>query len=79
MREHATRPGRCGTRRPSHFTQNVSIGWNATSNGSSPRLSLQLNIENVSNNVYLVSGESTMVPGQYSIPRLISATARIRF
>ena len=32
--EHATGPGLCGTRCPSHFTQNVSIGWNATSNGS---------------------------------------------
>jgi hypothetical protein len=36
-------------------------------------------VENVSNKVYLLSKESSMVQGQYSIPRLISATARIRF
>ena len=59
--EHATGPGLCGTRCPSHFTQDVSIGWNATANG---RLSLQFNVENLSNKVHLLSKESTMVQGQ---------------
>jgi outer membrane receptor protein involved in Fe transport len=77
--EHATAPGLCGTRCPSHFTQNVSIGWNAISNGSQPRLSLQFNIENVTDKVYLLSKESTMVQGQYSIPRLFSGSLRIAF
>ena len=77
--EHATGPGLCGTRCPSHFTQNVSIGWNATSNGNRPRLSLQFNIENLSNKVYLLSKESTMVQGQYSIPRLFSGSLKIGF
>ncbi len=77
--EHATGPGRCGTRCPSHFTQNVSIGWNATSNGNRPRLSLQFSIENLSNKVYLLSKESTMVQGQYSIPRLFSGSLKIGF
>jgi outer membrane receptor protein involved in Fe transport len=77
--EHATGPGLCGTRCPSHFTQNVSLGWNATSNGSKPRLMLQFNIENLSNQVYLLSKESTMVQGQYSIPRLVSGSLKIGF
>ncbi|MGH9255239.1 MAG: TonB-dependent receptor [Vicinamibacterales bacterium] len=77
--EHATGPGLCGTRCPSHFTQNLSIGWNATAEGTRPRLSLQFSIENLSNRVYLLSKESTMVQGQYSIPRLISASMRMRF
>jgi outer membrane receptor protein involved in Fe transport len=77
--EHATGPGLCGTRCPSHFTQNVSIGWNAIANGSSPRLSLQFDIENLTNKVYLISKESTMVQGQYSIPRLFSGSLKIGF
>jgi outer membrane receptor protein involved in Fe transport len=77
--EPATGPGLCGTRCPSHFTQNISLGWNATPNGSRPRLSLQFNIENLSNTVYLLSKESTMVQGQYSIPRLLSGSLKIGF
>ena len=77
--EHATGPGLCGTRCPSHFTQNLSIGWNATADASRPRLSVQFSIENLSNKVYLLSKESTMVQGQYSIPRLLSASVKMRF
>lgn len=79
--EHATGHGLCGTRCPSHFTQNVSIGWNATatSDGNLPRLSVRFNIENLSNNVYLLSKESTFVQGQYSIPRLFSVSLKIGF
>jgi outer membrane receptor protein involved in Fe transport len=77
--EHTTGPGLCGTRCPSHFTQNVSFGWNAIVNGDQPRLSLQFNIENVSNKVYLLSKESTLVQGQYSIPRLLSGSLKIGF
>ena len=39
--EHATGPGLCGTRCLSHFTQNLSIGWNATADASRPHLSVQ--------------------------------------
>jgi len=77
--EHATGPGLCAERCPSHFTQNMSIGWNATADGSRPHLSLQFNVENLSNRVYLLSKESTMVQGQYSIPRLVSGSLRIGF
>jgi hypothetical protein len=44
-----------------------------------PRLSFQVDVENVANNLYLVAKESEFTPGQYSIPRLISATAKVRF
>jgi hypothetical protein len=77
--EHASGPGLCGTRCPSHFTQNVSIGWTALANRSRPRLSLQFDVENVSNTVYLLSKESTMVQGQYSIPRLLSGSLKVEF
>jgi outer membrane receptor protein involved in Fe transport len=77
--EHATGPGLCSARCPSHVTENLSIGWNTTVDGTRPRLSIQLSVENLSNRIYLLSKESTMVQGQYSIPRLISASARIRF
>jgi hypothetical protein len=77
--EHAIGPGLCGTRCPSHFTQDVSIGWNTTANGSRPRLSLQFNVENLSNEVHLLSKESTMVQGQYSNPRVVSASLKIGF
>jgi outer membrane receptor protein involved in Fe transport len=77
--EHASGPGLCGTRCPSHFTQNVSIGWNASGAGSHPQISLQFTVENLSNNVYLISKESTMVQGQYSIPRLWSGSLKIGF
>jgi outer membrane receptor protein involved in Fe transport len=77
--EHATGPGLCATRCPSHFTQNVSVGWNATVDGNRPRVSLQFTVENLTNNVYLISKESTMVQGQYSIPRLFSGALKIGF
>jgi hypothetical protein len=77
--EHVTGPGFCATRCPSHFTQNLSIGWNAASDASRPRLSVQVSIENLSNKVYVLSKESTMVQGQYSIPRLLSASVKMRF
>lgn len=77
--EHASGPGLCGTRCSSRLVPNLSLGWNATSDGDQPKLSLQFNIENVSNKVYLLSKESSMVQGQYSIPRLISASVRMRF
>jgi outer membrane receptor protein involved in Fe transport len=77
--EHATGPGLCGTRCPSHVTEDISIGWNAISNGSRPRLSVQFNVENLANRIYLISKESTMVQGQYSIPRLFSGSVKVRF
>jgi outer membrane receptor protein involved in Fe transport len=77
--EHAPVPGGCGVRCPEHFTQNLSVGWDAVRNGERPRVSLQFNIENLTNNVYLISKESTFVQGQYYIPRLFSGSLKFRF
>jgi hypothetical protein len=57
----------------------VSLGWNVLSKGDQRRLSLQFNVENLTNKVYLLSKESTIVQGQYSIPRLVSGSLKIRF
>jgi TonB dependent receptor/Carboxypeptidase regulatory-like domain len=65
---------------PSHFTANVSFGVDVLRGANRrPRLTFQIDIENVGNNLYLVAQESEFTPGQYSIPRLFSATARVRF
>jgi hypothetical protein len=77
--EHAPVPGGCGVRCPEHFTQNLSVGWDAIQNHEQPRLTFQFNIENLTDNVYLISKESTFTQGQYSIPRLFSGSLRIRF
>jgi len=76
---HASGPGLCEARCPSHVTQTVTIGWNAMTSGNQPRLSLQFSVENLSNRVYLISRESTMVQGQYSIPRLFSGVLKVGF
>lgn len=78
--EHASGAGLCGTRCPSRVTPNLSVGWNPlSSSGDQLRLSVQFNVENVSNQVYLLSKESSMVQGQYSAPRLLSISAKVRF
>ena len=77
--EHGPVAGGCAARCPEHFTQNLSLGWDAIRKGDQPRLTLQFNIENLTDNVYLISKESTFVQGQYSIPRLFSGSLKIRF
>lgn len=76
---HATGHGLCGERCPEHFTQNLSVAWHAVQAGEQARLIFQFNIENLTNNVYLLSKESTFVQGQYSIPRMFSASLKVRF
>jgi outer membrane receptor protein involved in Fe transport len=76
---HGAVIGGCAERCPEHFTQNLTFGWDALRSGDQPRLSLQFNIENLTDNVYLISKESTFVQGQYSIPRLFSGSVKIRF
>jgi hypothetical protein len=50
-----------------------------TANRRGPRLSLQLDVENLSNEVHLLSKESTMVQGQYSTPRVFSGSVKVAF
>jgi hypothetical protein len=76
--EHGS-AGLCAERCPSRVTQNVSFGWNSTPSAGGPRLAFQFSVENISNKVYLLSKESTMVQGQYSHPRLVSVSLRVEF
>jgi outer membrane receptor protein involved in Fe transport len=65
---------------PDHFTANISFGIDLLrSNNRRPRLSFQIDIENVGDNVYLIAQESEFTPGQYSIPRLFAVMAKVRF
>jgi hypothetical protein len=65
---------------PGHFTANFSFGVDLLRTGRQrSRLSLQFDIENISDNVYLIAQEGEFSPAQYSIPRLISVTAKVRF
>jgi outer membrane receptor protein involved in Fe transport len=77
--EHAPVAGGCAARCPDHFTQNLSVGWDAITRSDQPYLTLQFNVENLSNKVYLISKESTFVQGQYSAPRMFSGSLKIRF
>jgi outer membrane receptor protein involved in Fe transport len=65
---------------PDHFTANISLGADVLRRANrNPRLSFQIDIENVANNLYLIAQESEFTPGQFSIPRLFSATVKLRF
>jgi len=64
---------------PGHFTQNVTVGMDLLRHEDHPRLGLQFNIENLSNNVYKVSQESTFSPGEYFNPRFVSGSIKIHF
>ena len=77
--DHASGAGLCAARCEARFTQNVSLGWNPASPAGPPRLAFQFNVENLSNTMYLLSKESTMVQGQYSSPRLVSGSVRLQF
>ena len=43
------------------------------------KLTLQLDVENIANNIYLIAQEGEFSPAQFSIPRLLSVTAKFRF
>jgi outer membrane receptor protein involved in Fe transport len=65
---------------PGHATANLSFGIDLLRNGNRrPKLTFQLDIENITNNLYLIAQESEFTPGQFSVPRIISVTAKVRF
>jgi hypothetical protein len=79
--DHAHGASAAGLSRvPGHFTANLSVGVDLF-RGSRPssRLSLQFDIENITDNAYLIAQEGEFSPAQYAIPRLFSVTARVRF
>ena len=65
---------------PGHFTAGVSVGVNLLRAANRrAKLTLQLDVENIANNVYLIAQEGEFSPAQFSIPRLLSVTAKFRF
>jgi outer membrane receptor protein involved in Fe transport len=65
---------------PGHFTANLSFGVDLFRAGKTRgKLSFQLDIENITNTIYLNAQEGEFSPAQYSIPRLALVTARFRF
>jgi len=65
---------------PGHFTANISFGVDLLRKARQrSRLSFQVDIENIADNVYLIAQEGEFSPAQYSIPRLIAVTGKVRF
>jgi hypothetical protein len=79
--DHVSAPaGGSAERVPGHFTAGLSFGFDLGRGAKRrSRLSLQFNVENLTDNVYLVAREGEFSPAQHSIPRLFSATATVRF
>jgi outer membrane receptor protein involved in Fe transport len=72
--------GNGAARVPGHATGNVSFGVDLLRDAQRrSKLTLRLDVENVANRPYVIARESQFSVSQYSNPRLISATARIRF
>ncbi|MBI4483157.1 MAG: TonB-dependent receptor [Acidobacteria bacterium] len=63
---------------PSHLTANLAAGIDLFSR-ERHLISLQFNVENLTDNVYLIARESVFTPGQYFTPRLYSGSIRVHF
>jgi hypothetical protein len=73
-------PHPAGVRIPGHFTASLSLGLDLVRDRHRrARLTIRLDAENLTNNVYLVAQQGEFSPAQYSIPRLIALTAKVRF
>ena len=65
---------------PGHVTAGGSVGLDLLTNrirGGS--LSLQVDIENIANNIYVIAQEGEFSPAQFSLPRIVSLSAKFRF
>lgn len=79
--DHVDVPSSGGAPRvPGHFTAAVSLGVNLLRDSQRrAKLTLQFDVENIANNIYLIAQEGEFSPAQFSIPRLLSITAKLRF
>jgi hypothetical protein len=79
--DHADAPSSgAAARVPGHFTAGMSAGIHLLRDASRrAKLTLQLDVENLANNVYLIAQEGEFSPAQFSIPRLLSVTAKYQF
>ena len=65
---------------PGHFTAAVSRRHQPPARRQRrAKLTLQFDVENIANNIYLIAQEGEFSPAQFSIPRLLSVTAKFRF
>src|SRR5688572_28248649 len=61
---------------PGHLTAAASFGAHLMRDvNRRPKLTLQLDVENIANNIYLIAQEGEFSPAQFSVPRLLSVTA----
>jgi len=69
-----------GGRVPGHFMTGVSFGIDLLRDTNRrSRLALRLDVENVTNTIFVIAQDSAFSPAQYSIPRLVALTARVQF
>lgn len=70
-----------GTARvPAHTTANLSLGVDVLRGADRrPRLTLRVDVENLSGRQHVIAQESEFSPGQYSIPRVIAVAATVHF
>jgi hypothetical protein len=72
--------GMAAPRIPGHVTADATVAVDLLRRASRrPRLTLQLDVENVANRMFVIARESEFSSGQYSIPRQLSLTARLQF
>jgi hypothetical protein len=63
---------------PSHVMAGTSLGIDVLRDaGRRPRLTVRLDIENLTNTAYVIAQDSVFSPAQFSIPRLLSVTTRV--
>jgi hypothetical protein len=70
--------GETRVRLPDHFTADLFVGIDLLKK-ERRAVSLQFNIENITDRVYRIAKESEFTPVQYSPPRFISGSIRYRF
>lgn len=63
---------------PQHLIASLSFGLDLLREKRNS-VSLQFNIENITNSIYKIAQESIFTPGQYSIPRLFSGSIKFNF
>jgi hypothetical protein len=64
---------------PGHLTANITAGADIWRSTLGRRISVRLTVENITNNRYKIAQESVFTPGQYAIPRLVSAGLAVQF
>jgi len=79
--DHEHGPSAEGASRvPDHLTVGFSTGVDLLrDHRRRGRVSLQLDVENITNGIYLIAQEGEFSPPQYSIPRLVSLSLKYRF